>query len=148
MVPKVIKLLAASVVALSTIGCQSTTSASGDELRLLTSEQETKLLEQAERVEPTAPVTEYVRNSKGDVVGTVTSQTTVIFLKTGGRFSVNTTCTSTCGGVPVTICPSGSNSCGCDSKCKTCAGCSDSQGCTGSCTQSKVGFGNFGRFIF
>jgi len=140
-----------------TAGCQSkestSTSTSNEELRLLTDEQQEKLYELAERMEKGQTVTKDILNDKGEVVGTVTSTTTVVFLKPsagGGRFSVNETCTNNCTGVPINLDPSGStqdNSCHCNDKCDGCTGAIDAQGCSGSCSKSKTGFGDFGIFI-
>jgi len=141
------------------LGCQPKTpppgpsTSSAEELRLLTPEQEQALLAESERVEKRDAVTQPLKDATGAVVGTVTSQTTVIYLKAGGRFgagrfNVNTTCTSTCTGNPINLNPSlPSNVCACDSKCSTCTGPVDAAGCTGSCTETKTGFGNFGLFI-
>jgi hypothetical protein len=137
-------------------GCQTKTASTGprtEELRLLTPEQEKKLAELTERTEQKELVTQVVKNGKGDVVATIKSQTTVIFLKPsagGGGFSVNETCTSTCAGTPIVLDPGKTtqeNSCHCNAACDSCAGAVDSQGCTGTCTKSKTGFGNFGIFI-
>jgi hypothetical protein len=139
------------------IGCQSKTStsssSSNEELRLLTPEQEQKLYELADKVEPKETIKQSIMNDNGEVVGTVTSQTTVIYLKRsagGGRFSVNETCTNSCTGVPINLKPGGTtqeNSCHCNDKCDGCTGAVDSQGCAGTCTKTKTGFGDFGIFI-
>lgn len=150
-------LVAVVVLAVVATGCPSTTtppsSSVVEELRLLTPEQERKLLENADRVEKKEVVRQALTNDNGEVVGTVTSQTTVIFLKPsagGGRFSVNASCTGTCSGIPIDLCPGlPENKCGCNiilDKCQ-CAGCSSEGGCSGTCTGTKVGFGNFGLFI-
>lgn len=146
-----------AVLALSLlVGCQPKEPSSGplhgdEELRFLTPEQERQLHEQAARVEPQETVTHTLTNERGEAIGTVTSQTTVIFLQAGaggGRFSVNTTCTSTCSGTPVKLDPSKpNNTCACNADCNKCTGAVDEQGCTGSCSKSSVGFGNFGIFI-
>jgi hypothetical protein len=148
------KLVVAVILVVLVIGCQSKnpspSSSSAEELRLLTPEQEKKLLEQAERVEQKEMVRQPIKNEKGEVVGEVRSQTTVIFLKPGGRFSVNTTCTPACTGVPINLklgVPTQENSCHCNDKCDACTGAVDAQGCGGTCTQTKTGFGNFGIFI-
>src|SRR5262245_9923920 len=68
---------------------------STEELRLLTPEQVRTLYENADRMEKKEAVRQALMNHTGEVIGTVTSQTTVIYLKPtagGGRFSVNDTC--------------------------------------------------------
>lgn len=138
-----------ALLAVSMLGCQRRPP-TVEELRLLTPEQEEKLLAQAERVETGNPEKQPLTDSKGAVIGTVSSSTTVIYLKRsagGGRFSVSTTCTSTCAGSPINLDPGKpTNSCGCNDKCDSCTGPVDSAGCTGSCSLTKLGFGNFGIF--
>lgn len=145
------KLVVAVILVLLVVGCPSKDSSPGsEELRLLTPEQEKKLFEDAERVEKKEIVRQSFKNDKGEVVGTVTSQTTVIFLKGGGRFNVNTTCAGACSGNPTLLCTDkDDNTCGCrlENNACECKGCSNKLGCTGTCAKSSVGFGNFGRFI-
>ena len=140
----------AALLVPSMLGCQPRTDNPG-ELRLLTPDQMEKLLLWAERVETGNLERQELKNSRGVVVGTVTSSTTVIYLPRsagGGKFSVSTTCTSTCTGSPTHLDPGRpANSCACNDKCDTCTGPVDSAGCSGSCTSTKTGFGNFAIFI-
>ena len=137
------------LLAVSMLGCQHGNSV--DELRLVTPAQVEKLLAWSDKVETKDVETQELKNAQGNVVGTVSSSTTVYYLKRsagGGRFSVSTTCTSTCTGIPINIDPGRpTNSCACNDKCDSCTGPIDSAGCTGSCTSTKLGFGNFGIFI-
>jgi hypothetical protein len=83
----------------------------------------------------------------------------VIFLKPGGgfgggRFSVNTSCSSSCTGIPTVLDPSNpNNTCsgksptGCDPGGGSCSSCTCKDGCSCTCTTTKTGFGNFGGFI-
>lgn len=136
------------------LGCQPVdqqSSTSNEELRVLTPNQEKLLLEKAERVEKKDVVRQDIVDDKGVVVGTVTSQTTVVYLKQasgGGRFSMNASCTSTCKGAV------NSKGCSCDSACGACTGNpidldpgSTDNTCKGTCTKSTTGFGNFGIFM-
>lgn len=157
------KLVVMVVFAGLAVGCQSKNpplSDSGtEELRSLTPEQEKKLLENAERMEQKEVVRQPVKNDKGEIVGTISSQTTVIFLKPGGgfgggRFSVNTSCSSSCSGIPTVLDPSNpNNTCsgitpdGCSPSSGSCTTCTCKNGCSCTCTTTKTGFGNFGGFI-
>ena len=152
----VLKLIIGVSLSLLVIGCGSSSSQhnpDSEELKPVTAEQEAKLAGLAERVEKKEAVKMPFKNDKGEVIGTITSETTVYLLKQsagGGRFSVNSTCTSTCAGTPIDIDPGGDskkNSCGCNDKCDACTGPYNSNGCTGSCTKSRIGSGNFGIFI-
>lgn len=155
--------LVIAIIPVLLIGCESKTPSispsNAEELRLITQEQEKKLLDQAEKVEAKEVVRQPIKNDKGIVVGTVSSQTTVIFLKPGGgsrggRFSVNTSCSSSCSGIPTVLDPSNpNNTCsgltptGCEPSGGSCSTCTCPNGCTPSCTITKTGFGNFGIFI-
>lgn len=151
------KLVVAVVLVGLAVGCQSKnpsqSSSSNEELRLLTPEQKKILYENAERVEWKEMVKQSIMNDKGEVIGTVSSQTTVIFLKPGfggGRFSVNNTCSGECTGIPLILCPTGSSSCGCylvGSSCVCGTECAADSNCKGTCKTTSIGFGNFGVFI-
>ena len=151
------KLLIIGLLISLMMGCHAkntaSTDSSNEELRLLTPEQEKKLISLAERTEEKPKLQQAVLDDKGNQIGTMTSQTTVIYLKPGGglrggRFSVNTTCVSSCTGTPVNLDPSKANNvCECDKDCAKCTGAVDSQGCTGTCTKVTTGWGNFGIFI-
>lgn len=150
------RLMVALFLALLVTGCPSKAPlTSVEELKLLTPEQEKKILENAERVEQKEVIRQSVKNGRGEVTGTISSQTTVVFLKSGGgRFSVNTSCSSSCSGIPTVLDPSNpNNTCsgktttGCDPSGGSCTSCTCPNGCTCSCTTTKTGFGNFGIFI-
>lgn len=161
MLRKISKFTALVMLVTLAAGCTpknpSPTSSAVEELRLLTPEQIKFLQKNAERVEQKEEVRQTIKNDKGEVLSTQTSQTTVIYLKPsagGGKFNVNATCSGTCSGIPTNICPDAST-CSCKKvpndytgTCQ-CAGCNnDSSGCTtGTCASVKVGFGDFGIFI-
>ena len=150
------KLVVVVIVGLA-VGCQtknpSQSSSSNEELRLLTPEQKKKLYENAERVERKEVIKQSIVNDKGEIIGTTSSQTTVIFLKPGlggGRFGVNTSCTGSCTGTPLNLCPSGPSFCGCNivgDNCVCGTGCAADSNCQGTCSSNSIGFGNFGIFI-
>lgn len=143
------------------IGCPGPNQPSGeaDELRLLTPEQVKWLADNTEKEEKKEMVRQSIKNDKGEVVGNISSQTTVIYLKPGSgrpggnRFSVNVSCTSSCSGVPTNIDPGNpNNTCagrqdGCDPGRGGCSACTCPAGCTASCIATKTGAGNFGIFM-
>ncbi len=150
------KLVVMVIFVVLAVGCQSKgpppSSSTAEELRLLTPEQEKKLLENADRVEKKEIERQPLKNQKGEVIGTITSQTTIIFLKPGfggGKFSVSSQCVSACTGAV------DAKGCGCNDTCTACTGTPtilSSVGgadntCHGTCTMTKSGFGNFGIFI-